>query len=71
MKISPITHPHTHTYTHPHIHTRTRTHTHTALALAISRDGSSGGVIRLAAVEEGGVERTVLTGHDIPQFYSD
>ena len=47
-------------------------HTHnTALALAISRDGSSGGVIRLAAVEEGGVERTVLTGHDIPQFYSD
>ena len=53
-------------------HTHARTHTHnTALALAISRDGSSGGVIRLAAVEEGGVERTVLTGHDIPQFYSD
>ena len=53
-------------------HTHTHTHTHnTALALAISRDGSSGGVIRLAAVEEGGVERTVLTGHDIPQFYSD
>lgn len=42
-----------------------------ALGLAIARDGSSGGVIRLATIDEGGVERTVLTGPEIPQFYSD
>lgn len=37
-----------------------------ALALAMVRDGSSGGVIRLAAITEDGVERTVLAGSDLP-----
>ncbi|XP_032569669.1 proteasome subunit beta type-6 [Chiroxiphia lanceolata] len=37
-----------------------------ALALAMVRDGSSGGVIRLAAITEEGVERTVLAGPDLP-----
>ncbi|KAL6035644.1 hypothetical protein STEG23_022147, partial [Scotinomys teguina] len=32
-----------------------------ALALAMERDGSSGGVIRLAAIQESGVERQVAT----------
>lgn len=40
----------------------------TALALAMERDGSSGGVIRLAAIEESGVERRVLLGDQIPKF---
>ncbi|GAB5580412.1 proteasome subunit beta type-6 [Prionailurus iriomotensis] len=39
-----------------------------ALALAMERDGSSGGVIRLAAIEESGVERRVLLGDQIPKF---
>uniref|UniRef100_V9LA76 Proteasome subunit beta n=1 Tax=Callorhinchus milii TaxID=7868 RepID=V9LA76_CALMI len=34
-----------------------------ALALAMDRDGSSGGVIRLAAITEQGVERKVITSH--------
>ncbi|NXH80491.1 PSB6 protein, partial [Edolisoma coerulescens] len=37
-----------------------------ALALAMMRDGSSGGVIRLAAISEEGGERTVLAGADLP-----
>ncbi|XP_064357211.1 proteasome subunit beta type-6-like [Dromaius novaehollandiae] len=37
-----------------------------ALALAMARDGSSGGVVRLAAVTERGVERRVLAGPDLP-----
>lgn len=40
----------------------------TALALAMERDGSSGGVIRLAAIQESGVERQVLLGDQIPKF---
>ncbi|XP_065890081.1 proteasome subunit beta type-6-like [Dysidea avara] len=43
----------------------------TSLALAVGRDGSSGGVIRIASIEEGGVERRVYTGTDIPKFYDD
>ncbi|XP_011813753.1 PREDICTED: proteasome subunit beta type-6 isoform X3 [Colobus angolensis palliatus] len=39
-----------------------------ALALAMERDGSSGGVIRLAAIAESGVERQVLLGDQIPKF---
>ncbi|XP_061422136.1 proteasome subunit beta type-6-like [Lethenteron reissneri] len=42
-----------------------------ALSLAMSRDGSSGGVIRMAAITAGGVERRVLTGKDIPTFYEE
>ncbi|XP_065060651.1 proteasome subunit beta type-6-like [Rhopilema esculentum] len=40
-----------------------------AVALAMFRDGSSGGVIRMAAVNKDGVERRVLTGNEIPRFY--
>jgi 20S proteasome subunit beta 1 len=43
----------------------------TSVALAIARDGSSGGVIRLATISESGVERDVFTGDDIPKFYDD
>ncbi|XP_065844496.1 proteasome subunit beta type-6-like [Oscarella lobularis] len=39
------------------------------LALAMARDGSSGGLIRLAAIEEQGVERFVISGDEIPRFY--
>ncbi|XP_040142670.2 proteasome subunit beta type-6 [Ictidomys tridecemlineatus] len=39
-----------------------------ALALAMERDSSSGGVIRLAAIEESGVERQILLGDQIPKF---
>ena len=40
-----------------------------AVSLAMSRDGSSGGVIRLAAITEDGLERKVITGDDLPTFY--
>ncbi|XP_076842386.1 proteasome subunit beta type-6-like isoform X2 [Brachyhypopomus gauderio] len=33
-----------------------------ALSLAMERDGSSGGVVRLAVISENGVERHVITG---------
>jgi len=39
------------------------------LALAISRDGSSGGVIRLGVITKDGIKRKVITGEDIPKFY--
>nr|XP_033780226.1 proteasome subunit beta type-6-like [Geotrypetes seraphini] len=39
-----------------------------ALALAMERDGSSGGVIRLAAITETGVERKVILGSELPCF---
>lgn len=42
-----------------------------ALALAMSRDGSSGGLIRLASIEESGVERVVIAGDEIPRFFED
>lgn len=42
-----------------------------ALALAMSRDGSSGGVIRMAVISKSGVERKVFSGAAIPTFYSD
>lgn len=40
-----------------------------ALALAMSRDGSSGGVIRTVNIDETGVERKFRSGKDIPVFY--
>ncbi|GAA5832342.1 hypothetical protein JCM3766R1_002388 [Sporobolomyces carnicolor] len=40
-----------------------------ALALAMSRDGSSGGTIRLAIITEGGVERIFVPGDKLPQFW--
>ena len=39
-----------------------------ALSLTMERDGSSGGVTRLAAIQESGVERQVLLGDQIPKF---
>lgn len=41
---------------------------HTALALAMERDGSSGGVARLAAITEEGLERRVVLGNQLPKF---
>ena len=32
------------------------------------RDGSSGGMIRMAVIDEKGVERINLAGDDIPKF---
>ncbi|EGD81400.1 proteasome subunit beta type-6 [Salpingoeca rosetta] len=40
-----------------------------ALALAMSRDGSSGGVIRTAVITKDGVERDVVLGDALPTFY--
>lgn len=39
------------------------------LTLAISRDGSSGGVVRLGVITEAGVERSVILGDQLPKFY--
>ncbi|KAG7246151.1 hypothetical protein CRUP_038604 [Coryphaenoides rupestris] len=41
-----------------------------AVSLAMERDGSSGGVIRLAAISESGVERMVVMGNKLPTFYT-
>lgn len=40
-----------------------------ALALAMTRDGSSGGVIRLVIIDKDGVERKMLPGNNLPKFY--
>ncbi|CAG7847619.1 Proteasome subunit beta type-6; AltName: Full=Differentiation-associated proteasome subunit 1; Short=DAPS-1; Flags: Precursor [Serendipita indica DSM 11827] len=39
------------------------------LALAMSRDGSSGGVIRMAVIQESGVERLFIPGDRLPRFW--
>nr|WCZ58410.1 proteasome subunit beta type-6 [Paratrimastix eleionoma] len=40
------------------------------LSLAMSRDGSSGGIIRLCILtNDGKVERRVISHHDIPKFF--
>ncbi|CAN9509403.1 unnamed protein product [Ophioblennius macclurei] len=39
-----------------------------ALSLAMERDGSSGGVVRLATISEEGVERRVILGNQLPRF---
>ena len=41
----------------------------TALALAMSRDGSSGGVIRMCVITENSVERLVVPGDQLPKFW--
>ncbi|KAL8176977.1 UNVERIFIED_CONTAM: Proteasome subunit beta type-6 [Gekko kuhli] len=46
------------------------TFTANALSLAMDRDGSSGGVIRLAAITKDGVERRVILGNELPRFSS-
>ncbi|KAM0788034.1 Proteasome subunit beta type-6 [Microbotryomycetes sp. NB124-2] len=40
-----------------------------ALALAMSRDGSSGGTIRMAIITEDGVERIFVPGDQLPKFW--
>lgn len=40
-----------------------------ALALAMSRDGSSGGVIRMCVITEDGVERLFVLGDQLPKFW--
>jgi 20S proteasome subunit beta 1 len=40
-----------------------------ALALAMSRDGSSGGVIRMCVITEEGVERLFVPGDQLPKFW--
>ena len=42
--------------------------TASALTLEMEQDGSSGGVIHLAAIEESGVEWQVLLGDQSPKF---
>jgi len=39
------------------------------LALAMARDGSSGGVIRLATIDENGVNKQFFCGDQIPRFW--
>lgn len=34
----------------------------------MERDGSSGGVVRLASISEEGVERRVILGNQLPKF---
>ncbi|KAJ2540451.1 Proteasome subunit beta type-1 [Coemansia sp. RSA 1853] len=41
-----------------------------AVGLAITRDGSSGGVIRLAVITKDGVERQVVYGNELPTQYT-
>lgn len=43
----------------------------TAVSLAIMRDGSSGGVIRMAAISEDGVDKHLILHEDITQFYRE
>ncbi|KAI9264842.1 proteasome subunit beta type-6, partial [Phascolomyces articulosus] len=40
-----------------------------SLSLAMSRDGSSGGVIRLAVITKDGVERMFVSGDKLPVFW--
>lgn len=42
---------------------------HTGIALAMMRDGSSGGIVRLAAITKDGVERKTILGNELPRFY--
>lgn len=43
----------------------------TTLALAMSRDGSSGGVVRLGVITEKGIERLVVLGNELPKFFEE
>lgn len=40
-----------------------------ALSLAMSRDGSSGGVIRMAVITKDGVERLFVPGNELPGMH--
>ena len=41
-----------------------------ALSLAMSRDGSSGGTIRMAIITEDNVERLFIPGNELPTFWA-
>ncbi|GAB6031372.1 Proteasome subunit beta type-6 [Chamberlinius hualienensis] len=41
------------------------------VALAMSRDGSSGGLIRIGIITKDGVERRTILGNELPRFYED
>lgn len=43
----------------------------TALALAMSRDGSSGGVIRLVTISKDGAQRRMITPEEHPVFWDE
>merc|ERR1712048_145925 len=40
-----------------------------AVALAMFRDGGSGGCIRIGIITKDGIERRVVLGNELPQFY--
>jgi len=40
-----------------------------AVSIAMFRDGSSGGCIRLAAIDKTGIERKVILNTELPEFY--
>merc|ERR1712018_273816 len=40
-----------------------------AISLAITRDGSSGGICRLACITKDGIERQTILHQDLPRFY--
>ena len=40
-----------------------------ALTLAMSRDGSSGGVIRMCVITEDGIDRQFVPGDQLPKFW--
>ncbi len=58
--------PRHHTKTHTHA---AHTHTRPAVTLAMSRDGSSGGVVRIAVITKDGVERIFTPGDKLPTFW--
>jgi len=42
-----------------------------AVTLALSRDGSSGGCVRLGTITKDGIERKVILHDQLPKFYTD
>lgn len=42
-----------------------------AVTLAINRDGSSGGICRLASIDKDGVQRHTVLHNELPQFYEE
>jgi len=46
-------------------------HYHPAISHAMSRDGSSGGVIRMAIITKDGVERKYIPGDKLPFMKDD
>lgn len=41
-----------------------------AITLAMNRDGSSGGVARLGVITKDGVERRVISGKELPEYFT-